>query len=230
MTGYLIHDYIVCVYGSMKEQEWLVRHTMMMAGRSLFMEIPKTLLVFIRRSPTGCRCPRPLMEKIMTKDIGDRLLKHSIMTEDGCWLWTGTKNPSGYGRLTAGSRKDKTRKTVLAHRAAYERFVGKIPRGMCVCHHCDTPDCINPQHLFVGTRKDNADDRERKGRNKPFDFGKHEEHPNAKLSWKKVKEIRSLYPKYTQMQLGDWFDVSHRTISDVVTYKTWTPEPPEENE
>lgn len=74
---------------------------------------------------------------------------------DGCWLWTGALGGrGGYGRFDADR----------AHRVAYELVVGPIPPGLFVCHHCDVPRCVRPDHLFVGTAKDNAQDRDRKGR------------------------------------------------------------------
>jgi len=85
----------------------------------------------------------------------------------GCWLWLSTLR-NGYGRLVVGSRPNGTRRSVSAHKYAFEAHTGAVPRGMEVCHSCDTPACVNPDHLFVGTRQANVDDRERKGRNRIF--------------------------------------------------------------
>lgn len=79
----------------------------------------------------------------------------------GCWLWTGSNNQR-YGivsRLVNGKRRQ-----MRAHRFAFELFVGPIPRGSVVCHKCDTPLCVNPDHLFVGTQADNLRDGILKGR------------------------------------------------------------------
>lgn len=73
---------------------------------------------------------------------------------DGCWLWTANTRPNGYGLF--GS--------VGAHRVAYELCVGPIPSGMYVCHRCDNPACVRPDHLFVGTQLDNMRDMVTKGR------------------------------------------------------------------
>lgn len=75
-----------------------------------------------------------------------------------CWPFRGTILNTGYGQIKIGRQK------VSAHRLAYEFAFGDIPHGICVCHTCDNPPCCNPSHLFLGTHKDNAIDRERKGR------------------------------------------------------------------
>lgn len=78
----------------------------------------------------------------------------------GCLLWIGSTNRKGYGQFNTGYT------TAAAHRIAYERAFGPIPEGLCVCHRCDTPACVNPDHFFVGTIEDNNKDMARKGRAK----------------------------------------------------------------
>lgn len=78
---------------------------------------------------------------------------------NGCWLWTGTLINSGYGKFDC-----KWSKSNLAHRNVYQLCVGPIPDGMHLCHRCDTPRCVNPAHLFIGTAADNMQDAYRKGR------------------------------------------------------------------
>jgi hypothetical protein len=82
----------------------------------------------------------------------------------GCWLWLGQVNTRGYGKLYVGSRRDKTRRCAVAHRAAYEAAHGPIPKGLVIRHRCDVPLCVNPDHLVSGTRRDNMADMVRRGR------------------------------------------------------------------
>lgn len=77
-----------------------------------------------------------------------------------CWVWTGARNKAGYGRFGQGGDT----RMVYAHRASYELHYGPVPTGMFVCHTCDNPSCVRPDHLFVGTRGDNMRDAHQKGR------------------------------------------------------------------
>lgn len=101
----------------------------------------------------------------------------------GCWIFTGTCLPSGYGQVRVGQKAHYT------HRLMYEHYVGPIPRGHYVCHRCDVPSCVNPSHLFSGTHADNVADMDRKGRRKncPPRFG--EDNPNLKYA---VEDVRAV--------------------------------------
>jgi hypothetical protein len=81
-----------------------------------------------------------------------------------CWDWTGAINSAGYGSMLVGSRSDGSRTTMLSHRISWEIHHGPILDGLHVLHHCDRRQCVNPDHLFLGTNKDNMADRDAKGR------------------------------------------------------------------
>lgn len=99
----------------------------------------------------------------------------------GCWLWTGPVCVKGYG---VGRWNRVTR----SHRVSWAAFRGGIPAGMCVCHKCDTPSCVNPDHLFLGTNADNVRDRLQKGRSR-YAYG--ELAGSAKLTADDVRCIRA---------------------------------------
>ena len=86
--------------------------------------------------------------------------KFSPVPFSGCWLWTARVNECGYGTFGLST----TVPSVLAHRMAWTLYVDKIPEGMLVCHRCDVPCCVNPNHLFLGSNKDNVHDAMAKGR------------------------------------------------------------------
>lgn len=163
--------------------------------------------------------------------VKERLKRNSVLNlRTGCIEWIGSLR-NGYGRLIVGSRIDGSRRSESAHRASYKAYKGDIPDGLFVCHKCDNPKCINPDHLFLGTRQDNVDDREAKGRNKTGNtYG--ESHPKSKLNWAAVDSIRKLSDQHTQSELATIYGVSREAIKDVIAKKTWTrrPQPPHKQE
>lgn len=139
----------------------------------------------------------------------------------GCWNWQGSKNAGGYGLLALWDTETKKKKsTAKAHRFSYETFVGPVPDGMCVLHRCDRPGCVNPEHLFLGTKGDNNRDRSTKGRSRGL-IG--ENHLQAKLTEAQVREIRARYATGSiyQRELGDLYGVSQEAIGFIVRNVHW---------
>jgi hypothetical protein len=144
--------------------------------------------------------------------------------ESGCWLWTGDCGTRrGYGRMRVGKNK-----SIRAHRLAYLLMVGKIPAGLCVCHKCDTPSCVNPKHLWLGTDSENTADRVRKGRTVTTCRGRAnpprgEAHPMAKLTQEKADQIRVfLAAGNRQEDIAAHFNISSSTVSLINVGKIWS--------
>ncbi len=131
---------------------------------------------------------------------------------ESCWLWTASVLGMGYGQITKNGRGEM----IKAHRASYIMAYGAVPKGKLVCHSCDMPGCVNPQHLFLGSCADNHADRNKKGRQ-----AKGENSGQAKLTEEKVLEIRALVDSYTQEELAKMYNTCKATIWNVVMRKTW---------
>jgi hypothetical protein len=143
-----------------------------------------------------------------------------------CWLWQGAIWKShGYGAFSYQG------KNVRAHRFSYELHYGPIPEEMHVCHTCDNPACVNPEHLFLGTNADNVADKVKKGRCPTGDKNGMRKHPEsakrgeaintAKLTEADVLAIRALAATTTQKQLASQFGVGQTAIQSILTRKSW---------
>lgn len=139
-----------------------------------------------------------------------------VHVTDTCWLWMMSTNLKGYGFFWDPEQK----KLVYAHRYAYELFVGPVPDDMLVCHTCDTPPCVHPEHLFLGTNTDNMQDMISKGRS-PVRAGV--SNPRARLTEDDVHMIRSLYKneRVSQSQIARAYGIAQQTVSAIVTRTNW---------
>jgi len=147
-------------------------------------------------------------------------------TPDGCWLWRGNRDMKGYGRLYVDCR------AIRAHRIAWTLTNGPIPDGLCVCHRCDNPPCVRPDHLFLGTSADNTRDASAKGRmatgerncmSRPEIVVKirGSNNHNARLTEDQVRLIRSRIGRVGQRQLAREFGVSKGTIWWIASGRQW---------
>jgi hypothetical protein len=138
----------------------------------------------------------------------DRLLSAvEFDTNGGCWLWSNAPNAYGYGQVKVDGR------FLMAHRLSYEHHNGPVGDGLLVLHKCDVRACVNPDHLFVGTHKDNAIDAVNKGR---WVDNRGERHGMAKLSNGDVLEIKELIGRgVKQAVIAKKFSVDPSTISDI---------------
>lgn len=136
---------------------------------------------------------------------------------DECWVWHGRTNDGGYGRLVIGKHE------FLAHRVAYQFVYGTIARKLKVCHSCDNPPCVRPDHLFAGTTANNNADMWAKGRgvvNGPSLPG--ESNPQAELTEPEVRLIRRLVAMgIPQNVIAKAAGVTFQHVSDIVKGKKW---------
>lgn len=137
--------------------------------------------------------------------LKNKLLDNSLLLENGCWEWQGCCGSHGYGQMTF------MLKGMVTHRASHEVFKGPIPEGKMVCHICDYRRCINPEHLFIGTARDNIHDMIAKGRG--------DLQNSLKLTDDQARQIKDLYNKrqISQQAIAQQFDTSQATVSRIGT-------------
>ncbi len=151
----------------------------------------------------------------------EMLWRRARIARSGCMEWQGATT-NGYGVFCFRTPGVRQTRSVRAHRYAYHLAIGVVPDGMDVCHHCDNRRCINPAHLFLGTRADNMADMVAKGRQNRNPRAWGEKHGNSKLT-----EIAVLAMRYARA-LGSTYDdlardfgVSRSSVANIVTRRTW---------
>lgn len=177
-----------------------------------------------KEKPNKCpnpKCQRKNWESTENKIAGRKnntIERFTKMIEDcgyndsECWLYPGTINCYGRGMYKLNG------KYWLAHRLSYTVFVGEIPSGLNVCHKCDTPDCVNPNHLFLGTTQDNVDDRVSKGRSA---IG--ERNWNTKLSSFDVEKIKSadFSTHGSKARMARELGISQTALGYILSRRSW---------
>jgi predicted XRE-type DNA-binding protein len=151
-------------------------------------------------------------ERSYLERVKMRIKKNSSVDPvTGCWNWKMYKDNLGRGNLWFRGT------TILASRASFISFNSEIHDNLLVCHSCDNYSCVNPSHLFLGTNKDNCDDRERKNRG-----AKGEKIKNSKLKNYMIKEIIELRKNgLSQREIGEKYNVSQTCISRIISGKCW---------
>lgn len=133
-----------------------------------------------------------------------------------CWEWTGAKYYNGYGQFYKRPNK------ITAHRYSYELKYGEAPKELKVCHKCDNRSCVNPEHLFLGTQKDNIQDMIKKGR-RVHSPRIGEANGMAKITLEQVKQIRKTYKKekISAKNLGLKYGISESQVLRIINNQSW---------
>jgi hypothetical protein len=158
-----------------------------------------------------------VLEGVMSQEeLEERYNWYVIKADQGCWEWFGHKHNYGYGQFRL-----KSRKYMYAHRASWIIHFGEIPKGMHVLHKCDNPVCSNPDHLFLGTAKDNMLDAIKKRRHPTMGKSGEENHM-SKLTKEQVLGIRKMVSSgFKHKPVAEKYGISVSHVSTIVQHTCW---------
>jgi len=157
------------------------------------------------------------MREEKNKRHRERIFASVIPNDAGCWIWQKSKYRNGYGRFAIGGGI-----VIGAHRASYTAFLGDIPSGLDVCHSCDVRACVNPEHLFAGTRSENILDASKKNRVSRTHQKRGAANPQSKLNDEKVREILArLKSGEAKASIARSFSVTDRVIFLIARGQLW---------
>lgn len=159
--------------------------------------------------------------KLVSVDTPQERFWKKVNKTSSCWLWMGKRTPKGYGDFAV--RVANKILDFRAHRYAWEMIKGSIPKDKLVCHKCDNPPCVNPDHLYLGTQSENIKESVGKGRHSTC-HQRGENNPSAIITGKIVEEIRKSYVprKVTQRFLAEKFNLTQSYVSEILLKKVWS--------
>jgi len=158
------------------------------------------------------------MEIKVTPELNEKFdERYEIVSESGCWIWTGWQVGKRYGKFWMKVPSSKG-KHVLAHRYSYTRFHGQIPSDKHVCHRCDVPLCVNPDHLWLGTHQDNMADMAAKNRHSPAKAGA--QNHSAKLTDDEVVAI--FFASGTHKEIAAPYGIDASSVGRIKNGTNWS--------
>lgn len=165
--------------------------------------------------------PNPVLRNLNCSNTIELRFWNKVTKTDGCWTWAGGKSGDGYGFIRCGSKGSPMIKASKLSWMIHNGY-SLVPKGMLICHSCDNPPCVNPDHLWLGTAQDNMDDKVNKQRH---NF--HENHGRTVLTKQQVDHVRAIYKGRgngpTHLSIANSLGVEESTISKITTGKNWRP-------